>query len=173
MAVRERKARTKLDLDNLAVVFEFGKNVVTNAGTKEEAKSFAVDKTKTYETKDYSVQIKNQLMLHGLKQKLGDAFADPNKNPEEAADEVHQNLLNGDFNAKGDGTGGMVVEAFARLKKITPEEAATRWNAASDEVRKNAAAAPAMQEMVATIRKERAAKKSADTPDANKVLENI
>ena len=172
MATRERKARTKIDTDNLAVVFEFGSTKLEGTGN-DEKKVFAVESIKTYSAASFTPEIKNQLMLHGLKQKLGDSFADPNKNPQEAADEVYQNLSEGNFNGKSDGLGGIVVEAFARLKNIELEEASRRWNAASDEVRKNTASSPLMVKMVSTIRAERADKKSEAQPDANNVLDSI
>lgn len=173
MAQRKRKARAKLDTDNLAVVFEFGEAVVENQGTDQEKTSFKVESTKTYSAAGLSGEIKNQLLLHGMKQKLGDAFANPDKNPIEAADEVFAQLVEGNWSGKGDGLGGIAVEAFARVKSIDLEEATRRWNGTSDEVRKNASKAPAMVEAMAQIRAERAAKKGAETPDANKALEGL
>lgn len=173
MAQRKRKARKKIDTDNLAVVFEFGEAVVENQGTDQEKTTFKVEATRTYSAAQFTSEIKNYLLLHGLAQKLGDTFANPEKNPQEAADEVFEQLAAGNWNARGDGLGGIAVEAFAQVKGIELDEATRRWNAASDEVRKNAAKAPAMVEAMARIRAERAAKKSTETPDANKALEGL
>jgi len=108
-----------------------------------------------------------QLAIHGLSQKIGDSYASADTVSEAivSAKSVWENLKKGDFNARAQGTGGVVVEALARLKGIAVEDAMEAWNAADEEqqaaIRKN----PRVKAMVDVIKGERASKLVEGTGD--------
>lgn len=108
----------------------------------------------------------DQLALHGLKQKVGDAAAkEAGATAAEklaAMQQVVDSLKRGEWNARGAGAGGLVVEAIARVKGLSVEEALERWRELSeadkDAVRKH----PAIKAAVAEIRAERLAAAAGD-----------
>ncbi|HYE38142.1 hypothetical protein [Methylocaldum sp.] len=110
--------------------------------------------------KELSEAMVLQLAIHGLAQKVGDSYSGAESVAEglAAASSVWENLKRGDFNARAQGTGGMVVEALARLKSLTMDEAQELWNAASDEQRETLKKNPRVKAMIDIIKGERASK---------------
>jgi hypothetical protein len=108
-----------------------------------------------------------ELAIHGLSQKVGDSYASSETVAEaiESAKDVWANLKAGRFNSAGGGLGGLLVEAIARLKKITIAEAAERLGGATEEqvevIKKNSA----VKNMMTVIRGERAVAKASDVDD--------
>ena len=82
--------------------------------------------------------------------------------------EVLENLLNGDWNAKRESTGGLWVEALARATGREIEEALTAWNNASEEQRKAIKANAKVKVAKAEIDAERAQRK-ADEADGEEL----
>jgi hypothetical protein len=123
------------------------------------------DKSKTVlacQLDELNEDIVRELAVHGLAQKVGDAYSGAD-NPTEAiaaAREVWGNLTRGVFNGRSSGTGGIVAEAVARIKGISVEDAAAAIGGldedALDALKKNAR----VKAMIAVIKGERAAAKA-------------
>lgn len=106
--------------------------------------------------------IVRQLALHGLSQKIGDSISGKDVVGEVAVATVNAvitNLTEGRFNLSGggNGSGGIVVEAIARLMNKPLEDAAAFWTGQDDltqaQLRKHAD----IKAMVNVIKGERAA----------------
>ena len=103
------------------------------------------------------------LMLHGLKQKIGDASASFSKTSDysgafTAMQSVVDNLMNGLWNAKGSNGTGDLVQAVANLKKIQIEDAQEAVDALDEDQMKVVLSKPAIKAEIAKIKAERAAK---------------
>ena len=103
----------------------------------------------------------DQLALHGLKQKIGDAAAkEAGASTAEklaAMQQVLDSLKRGEWNARGAGAGGLVVEAIARVKGLSVEEALERWRELGEDDREAVRKHPAIKAAMAEIRAERLA----------------
>lgn len=86
---------------------------------------------------DFSEDIQQHAMIHGLSQKLGDSYSGA-AGDVTVAKAMFQDTLDalseGDWNRKGGGfsTGGIWVEALAQAANVTIEEALEAWNNQDD-----------------------------------------
>lgn len=164
MAEASAAAETKVkfckkeyDLDTGVVSFAFG-----NGETVE------------LDTKEYSEQIRNQLMLHGISQKGGDSYAGVKGNYAEAIanlKEVHENLKQGVWKAapgEGDARPRLaeLAEAIARLKSVPLDKATSAVEAATDDQRKEWRSNAKVKHAIAQIRAEKAAAALKDAGDS-------
>jgi hypothetical protein len=102
-----------------------------------------------------------QLAVHGLAQKVGDSYASA-ENLAEAkanAEATWENLVRGDFKARAQGSGGLAVEALARIKGLDMETAQEAWNDLDEESRDTLKKNPRVKVMIEMIRGEKAAEK--------------
>lgn len=86
-AKRTRKAKAAINVESGTIDFSF----LATGG------SFHADVHKLPDG------IRAQLVLHGLKQKLGDAYADPDQDAESAVREVWHDLVSGTWSTRGEG----------------------------------------------------------------------
>lgn len=117
----------------------------------------------TVKPDQFSAEIVTDLTLHGLSQKLGDAYADSKGNPRVAEEyflEVLEQLGNGEWAAKrGEGAPRVsdLAQAYARVKSVDMEAAIAKvksWdNAMKAKVRK----IPEIAQALITIQQERLA----------------
>lgn len=131
--------------------------------------AWADETTSTVSLSDIPSDLINRAALHGLSQKLGDAYSGCEGNIATAKaqfDDVLAALMAGDWNRKGGSTGGVWVEAIAEAASVPFEEALEKYNAADEETRKAMKAHPDVKAAKARIDYERAQAKakSADTP---------
>ncbi len=95
--------------------------------TKEKTPSgviitFANGKTLSANLADFSEDIQTWLAVHGLSQKLGDSYANPDVDAMEAATDVYQNLVAGkvtDRTGTGEGSVSLLALAYCQVKGIT------------------------------------------------------
>lgn len=146
---------------------------------------FSNGKTLKLEMSALSNEIREQAMLHGLKQKLIDAAAiscDPATGRAatvdtkfEAVNEVFERLLNGEWNKKreaGTQSGGLLFRALVKMYdgRKTPEEIKTFLASKSEAeklaLRKNEKVAEIIDELRATSNK-------VDTVDTDKLLADL
>lgn len=120
--------------------------------------SFANGKEYDVNVKDLSEAMQQQAMVHGISQKLGDAYA-----KSESADEAEEKFLlalsaieAGEWNSKRSGTGGLVVEALARAQGMELSEAKEVWERLDEEGQKKLRKHPAIKKAIAEIQLERA-----------------
>ena len=126
------------------VVFQFGEN--GEVGTVE---------TSLEELND---EIRLRLALHGLKQKLGDAYAGE-KDPAAAmksVQEVYERLRNGEWTTARSGGGrvGQLAKALARAKGVSIEEATAAIEGLSKEERAQLRKHPRVQKALLEIKME-------------------
>lgn len=119
---------------------------------------------------DVPEALHDMLMLHGLKQKIGDTTASFSKESDfsgafRAMQTVADNLMNGLWNAKGGSGTGDLVQAIANLKRIDVEEAQELIDGLDEEQLKTVQAKPAVKAEIAKIKAERAAKVAATSED--------
>jgi hypothetical protein len=123
---------------------------------------FADSKRTTIEVSfaDLSEPIIRELAYHGLKQKLGDSYSGVSDIGEaiRCVQTVVDNLKAGNFNARGS-TGGLIIEAIARLTSMTVEEAQTLYNTLDNDAKELLMRKPQIVNTLAIIRGERAALK--------------
>jgi hypothetical protein len=108
-----------------------------------------------------SAEIKDQLVLHGLTQKLRDSFAGAKGDANYAqaqAEGVWEALIAGEWNRRGGGAfgGNLLAEAVARLKEIEVSEARERLAGLTDDQREALKKSPSVKKMILTIKAERA-----------------
>lgn len=131
--------------------------------------AFADDKETVLTAKldDFTPDIVRQLAIHGLSQKVGDSYASSETVSDaiESAQSVVKNLKEGNFNARVQGSGGMVAEAIARLKGISLEEAQDALRELDEEARAKVAKNPQVKATIEVIKGERAVAKLKDSPD--------
>jgi len=118
-------------------------------------------------TREEVQDVWDQLALHGLKQKVGDAAA---KEAGASAQEklasmmaVVEQLKRGEWNARG--TGGLIVEAIARVKGLSLEEAMERWQGLTEEEKAAVRKHPLVKKAEADIRAERLAAAAQDAAE--------
>lgn len=124
-------------------------------------------------------ETQTNLMGHGGLQKIGDSYAGAAGDYEfaiEAASKVIKNLQDGVWKATREGSGESkprvteLAEAVARLKGIELEQAVAVVSALSDEQRKELRARDKVKEVIAQIRYEKAAAKSASNKESAEEL---
>jgi hypothetical protein len=106
-----------------------------------------------------SPEVVQWLAVHGLSQKVGDAYASSGgdvKQALESAKEVWDNLTKGILVARSSG-GGLFVEALARIKKLTVEQAGEMIAKLDEERIEKLKANTQVKAMMTVIRGERAA----------------
>lgn len=114
---------------------------------------------------DLPVDMFTRLALHGVAQKVGDSYAGATT-PDEAyanAEAVIEALYAGQWNAGRESTGGILVEAIARLTGKPIAECKAAFDALPEASQKAIAADVKVAAMVATIRLERAKAKAEKT----------
>lgn len=107
-----------------------------------------------------------RLALHGLAQKVGDSYSSC-KTPTEARKEAERawaNLVRGTWTERDS---GVIVEAIARLKGISVEEAQRAWESADDETQELTRKNERVKQMLAIIKGERAKAKAESTEDVD------
>lgn len=123
---------------------------------------------------DFPEEIVHQLALHGLSQKATDATAGKDaEESEERVKAVIDALQAGDWTVRGTGTGGggagrvtLLVEAVARLKDISIDEAKAAVAGLSDEQKKALQKAGSVKAAILQIKQEKLAKESSEGDDA-------
>jgi hypothetical protein len=82
--------------------------------------------------------VQEHARLHGFSQKLGDSYSGKKTVAEarECFDATLAGLVEGDWNRKGVSTGGLWVAAIAEVVGITVDEALEKWQAMSEDTRK-------------------------------------
>lgn len=122
----------------------------------------------TANVSEFSEEIKFELMMHGMMQKVGDSYASAKGNYEaakKAARAVIDQLANGQWTASR-ATGeakpktGELVEALAAIKGIDVSTVAAAVEKASDEQKKVWRRHPAVAAKIAELRAERALAKA-------------
>lgn len=136
---------------------------ITETGVTIE---FADGNTLATDVSELSDEIKHQLMLHGLSQKLGDSYAGAELGEaHELAASVYENLKSGQFKAQREGSGGtqrssMLVEALSAATGKSADECREVVNAMTDEQKKGLRKHPDVAKELARISAERAAEKA-------------
>lgn len=134
-------------------------------------------------------EMKRNLMFHGYGQKVGDSYAGAKgdySKAKQAANDVIEQLKNGDWRAGRDGEGrprlGELADAIARVKGIPAEQARTAVDAAAaldgDEAAKKAGAEklkvwrahPKIKAALAALRAEKAQAELEAAGDAGEVV---
>lgn len=137
------------NVDNGKVVFDFanGSRVVAEAS-------------------DFADNIKEQLMFHGLVQKLRDSFAGSKGDANYAQAQCEatlEALKAGDWNRRGGGTGGtLLAEAVARVKGIDIADARVKVGELTEEQRESLKKAPSIVAATLEIQAERKQAKGGD-----------
>lgn len=114
---------------------------------------------------DLPENIREQAMLHGLKQKLSDCYAGESVIMQAIAaqDALMDSLIKGVWNAGRSSSGGLWVEALAKAAGKSVAEALEVWNAKSEDERKEIRKIPAVKAAKAEIELERAKAKAEGT----------
>lgn len=120
--------------------------------------------------------VQEQLMMHGLSQKVGDSAAGFSKATDYsgafgAMQQVVDNLLAGQWSTRGQGGGiSDLVQAIAELRNVDLEQAQAAVDAMDEEQLKKVAAHPAVKAKVADIKAERLKKAAENAPDLDELL---
>lgn len=146
-----------LDLDNSSVEFAFSDGSAIAVALSE-----------------YTPETVLHLTLHGISQKLGDAFSGVKGDVAEAKKRllaVHEQLKAGDWRAaRGEGEAkprvGELAEAIARIKNVPVEEVVKALESASEDDRKAMRSNERVKAVIAVIRSEKAQAKLAKLGDA-------
>lgn len=103
-----------------------------------------------------SPEIRDRLAMHGLSQKLGDAYASAESVAEAAgnAQEAWENLLRGDWATRA--TGGILAEALSRAAGRTVEECREVLRTMDEKKKRELAKSSPILDAIAAIRAERA-----------------
>lgn len=109
----------------------------------------------------------NRLVVHGLLQKVGDSYAGAATADDayDLAAAVVDSLMADEWNAGRESTGGVIVEALARILGKTVDEAKAAWTALDEAKQKVLAKEPRIAAMVAKIKLERAERKLAQSTE--------
>ena len=134
--------------------------------TGELTITFGNGKVVTVDSNKLSEDIRKQLMLHGLAQKVGDSYAGAKGNYAEAiqsAEDVVEQLIAGVWKAaRGEGDAkprlAELAEAIARIKQVPLEAAQAAVEKGTDEQRKQWRSNAKVKATIAQIRAEKAAK---------------
>ncbi|MHC4620527.1 MAG: hypothetical protein ACYTEQ_22495 [Planctomycetota bacterium] len=152
----QRKIATKVVVDeSLVITFDDGDRYQINPVDLPEA-------------------IQEQALLHGLKQKLGDSWANCDGNIDEAKGEflaVLEALKAGDWNRRATGTGGLLPQALANVTNRTLEECIAKVRELSDDERKALTKHAGIVAALAEIRATRAAEKAAQATDMSSLTD--
>lgn len=123
-----------------------------------------------FDPAELSQSIQRMLMLHGLKQKLVDAYNTKAEDVDDArriAQEVWDMLRGGAWSARPEGTGGILVEALMRVKGVDRATAKAAVDGLSKDDRKRVEANAAVKAAKAAIMAERAAAAADAAGDAD------
>jgi predicted HAD superfamily phosphohydrolase len=120
--------------------------------------TFANDTVLLADLGTLSPDMVKMLAVHGLSQKLGDSYASSETVAEaiESATGTMKNLQDGNFNARVQGSGGILAEAVARLKGIPVEQAQEMLAALDEEARLEIAKKPQVKATIDVIKGEKA-----------------
>lgn len=127
-----------------------------------------------FDLKQLTPAIVLQLAIHGLSQKLGDSYSGLTNVTEaiETVTEVWGNLVNGNFNVRSSGNGGMLAEAIARIKGISVEAAKEVIDALDEDKLETLKKNQRVKDTMTVIKAERAtARLSTDT--STDALDNL
>jgi hypothetical protein len=128
--------------------------------------AFTDGRTVEVELADLTTTIQDELMCHGLSQKLGDSYSSAAGNIDFAFAEcssVAEALVKGDWNRRGEVGGGMLVEALAALLKKTVGEVQTVLTDLDDDQKKALQKRTDVKAAIAKIKAERLALAAGDT----------
>jgi len=121
-----------------------------------------------------SEEVQTELMIHGAMQKIGDSYASAGGDfafGTACAEKVINNLQSGTFNAARTGSGvakvGELAQALSELQGIDVATVEASLEAATDEVRKQFRAHPAVKAKIAEIRARKAAEALAKATPAS------
>lgn len=117
--------------------------------------------TRDFLMTDLSDEMRERLIIHGMKGKLGDAYAGQPENAEEITDRVWQSLLAGDWRSGSEG-GPRVTQlarALAEVAGKSLEEAVETLANLDDEKKKQLRAHPAVKAALTKIQLEDAQRK--------------
>jgi hypothetical protein len=116
---------------------------------------------------DFSDAMNTRATQHGYSQKLGDSYSGAKSIGEAKAcfNSVLNGLLGDDWNQGGGSTGGIMVEALAKVAGATFEEALEAWNGYDDDKRKALAKDPQVKLAKAEIELARAKAKVTESDD--------
>lgn len=152
-AAKVKFAKKEYDMDTGVLEIAFG-----------NGESFEAD------SNTLSEEMRKNLMLHGLSQKLGDSYAGVKGNFVEALTNVKavfEGLKNGDWSTAGDEARprlAELAEAIARIKSVPIEKATAAVEKATDEQRKAWRGNAEVKAAIAAARAEKAAKALAAAP---------
>lgn len=139
--------KKEYDLDTGVVEFAFGNGKVV-----------------TIDSNALSTEIKNQLMLHGIAQKVGDSYAGVKgdfaagiSNAEEVVAQLMAGAWKGDREGDAKPRLAELAEAIARIKQVPLEAATKAVEAGTDEQRKSWRSNAKVKSVIAQIRAEKAA----------------
>ncbi len=128
---------------------------------------------------DFPEEIVHQLALHGLSQKATDATA--GKTVEESEERVRgviSALQAGDWTVRGSGAGGggtgrvtQLVEAIARIKDISIEDAKAAVDALTDDQKKALNKADTVKATIMQIRQEKLAAQRTEGSEGDEALD--
>lgn len=123
--------------------------------------TFANKEKLTIDPSQLSDAIREQLVLHGLTQKVRDSFAGAKGDVNYAqaqAEGVAEALMAGEWNRRGGGAfgGNLLAEAVARIKGIEISEARERLADLTDDQRDALKKSPSVKRMILTIKADRA-----------------
>jgi len=132
--------------------------------------AFGNGEVKEFDSASLPEEIRKNLMLHGLSQKLGDSYAGVKGNFAEALANVaavFDSLKNGDWSTAGDEARPRLAElaaAIARIKSVAIEKATAAVEKATDEQRKSWRGNAEVKAAIAAARAEKAAAALAGAP---------
>ncbi|RMH12688.1 MAG: hypothetical protein D6698_15025 [Gammaproteobacteria bacterium] len=111
-------------------------------------------------------KIKEQAMLHGLAQKLGDKLNKTTSVGEMEAllTELWEQLISGQWNASRGPSGGLLAKAIARIKGIELADAAKVLSEMDDETKKALRKHPAIEKAILEIKMEELEGEDSDLP---------
>lgn len=174
-----RKAKQQKEPQKMARKIE--KTIDTENGTLTVG--FTSGESAVINMSDFSDEIVFQLAMHGLSQKVTDAGAGKDAAETEAhVGKLIEALKSGQWTVRGEGGGGagrvtQVVQAVARVKNISVEEAKEKLAALSEADRKAVAASGPVQQAILEIKAENLAarqEKEADkASEGDAVLDSL
>jgi len=98
---------------------------------------FATGQTLTANAADLPDEMKRNLIVHGLSQKLGDSYAGADeKEAFDCANRVLEGLMKGEWSTRGEGGGGrasMFLEALAAVLGLSLDEAKAKFDSKTEE----------------------------------------
>lgn len=163
-AAKPQFASKEYDMDTGVVTITFGNGKVVEGDSNQ-----------------FSDEIRKQLMLHGLSQKMGDSYAGAKGNYAEAiqsVEDVVEQLRAGVWRAaRGEGDArprlAELAEAIARIKSVPVEAATAAVEKATDDQRKTWRSNAKVRAVIAQIRAEKAAKALEEAGEQELQVEGI